>query len=295
MGFIEKRDGFPGQRIVVLPRSVVERALAQPITASLLPTDVGFFPSAKGHLRERPEGIDQAIFIYCVKGAGWCDLAGTRHRVGPGDLLVIPPETPHVYGADEKLPWTAHWFHARGSLTAHFLDELHVDAQHPVVTIGEDVQVLALFNEVLGVVEHGYSTPQLIHASHALGHLLAILVRAHRNLRRSQPTLQQRIAQSIAFMKEHLSEPLTLDGLGSVANLSRSQFTALFKAQTGYPPIDYLIRLRLHHACQLLDTTDLSVKEIALAVGYEDSLYFSRLFHRVNEVSPKEYRLRRKG
>jgi AraC-like DNA-binding protein len=51
----------------------------------------------------------------------------------------------------------------------------------------------------------------------------------------------------------------------------------------------------MHHACQLLDTTDLPVKEIAARLGYEDQLYFSRLFKVVNEVAPSDYRMLRKG
>ena len=291
----EKREGFPGQHIVVLPRSVVERALEQPLTSGLLPTDVGYFPHAHGHLRERRGGVNQAIFIYCAKGAGWCELGGCRHNVQAGELLVVPPDAPHVYGADEACPWTIYWFHVRGALVDRFLGELDVAVDRPVIRLGEEMQLLALFGEVLDLVEHGYGSLQLVQASHALGHLLAIMVRDRRNAHREQPTSQQRIVQTIQFMKEHLYEPVQLDTLASVANLSRSQFVALFRQQTGYAPIDYFIRLRMHRACQMLDTTTISVKEVAMALGYEDPLYFSRLFRQVNEVSPKEYRGRRKG
>ena len=80
-----------------------------------------------------------------------------------------------------------------------------------------------------------------------------------------------------------------------MANLSRSQYAALFKRQTGYAPIDYFIRLRMHRACQLLDMTDLSVKTVAGRLGFEDPLYFSRVFRTVNEKTPTEYRKLRKG
>jgi AraC-like DNA-binding protein len=59
--------------------------------------------------------------------------------------------------------------------------------------------------------------------------------------------------------------------------------------------MDYFIRLRMHKACQLLDTTSLNVKEIANSVGYEDPLYFSRVFKAVVELTPTQYRLINKG
>jgi AraC-like DNA-binding protein len=59
--------------------------------------------------------------------------------------------------------------------------------------------------------------------------------------------------------------------------------------------MDYFTRLRLHQACQLLDNSDLSVKEVATALGYDDPFYFSRIFKALNEISPTEYRLLHKG
>jgi transcriptional regulator GlxA family with amidase domain len=64
----------------------------------------------------------------------------------------------------------------------------------------------------------------------------------------------------------------------------------LFKQQTGYAPIDFLIRQRIRKACQLLDTTDASVAAIAEKVGFEDPYYFSRCFHRIMGSSPRTYR-----
>src|SRR5579862_2440415 len=88
MNRAQKGEGFPGQRIVVLPRAIVEKSQAHPLLGGLLPTDAGFFPKARGHYRERCQGVDQAIFIYCTRGMGWAELGGRRVTVRPGELLV---------------------------------------------------------------------------------------------------------------------------------------------------------------------------------------------------------------
>ncbi len=291
----QKGEGFPGQRIVVLPRPVVARAQENPLLRGLAPTDAGYFPRARGHLRERPEGVDQAIFIYCARGAGWCELLERQHTVETGQLLVVPPGMPHAYGAAEPEPWSIHWFHVRGADVAPYMGALDVSAERPVVRIGEDAQLLALFEEALDTLEHGYTTFQLLYASRALSHLIAAMIRHHRGNPLAQPTVQQKVAQTIDYMKQRLHQSLPLRALSGVAGLSRSQYTALFKQQTGYAPIDYFIRLRMHRACQMLDTTAMSVKAVANALGYEDPLYFSRVFRSVNEISPTEYRQTRKG
>lgn len=290
-----KAEGFPGQRIVVLPRTVVNQALKHPLLRGLLPTDVGYFPKARGHLRERTVGVDQAIFIYCAQGRGWCELGGERQTVRAGELLVVPPETPHVYGADEKKPWTIPWVHATGANVASYLAELGISAERPVLYLGEDPQLLALFEEVLEVVEHGYAPAQLLYASQTLAHLIGVMIWHRHQQWRGNPDPEQKVGRSIAYMKQHLSQPLHVSNLAAVANLSASHYTSVFKRQTGYAPIDYLIRLRMHRACQLLDTTDLSIKEVAASLGYDDPFYFSRIFKSVNENSPSDYRMMHKG
>ena len=105
----------------------------------------------------------------------------------------------------------------------------------------------------------------------------------------------RKIEQSIAYMLRHLDEPLQVATLAAQANISASHFFALFKRQTGCAPIDCFIRLRMQHACRLLDETVLSVKEVAATLGYDDPFYFSRIFKSVNRVAPSEYRLLKNG
>jgi AraC-like DNA-binding protein len=105
----------------------------------------------------------------------------------------------------------------------------------------------------------------------------------------------RKIEQSIAYMMRHLDEPLQVATLAAQANISASHYFALFKRQTGCAPIDCFIRLRMEHACRLLEETVLSVKEVAATLGYDDPFYFSRIFKSVNRVAPSEYRLLNNG
>jgi transcriptional regulator GlxA family with amidase domain len=105
----------------------------------------------------------------------------------------------------------------------------------------------------------------------------------------------RKVQQSISYMLRHLDQSLQVATLAARANVSPSHFFALFKRQIGCAPIDYFIRLRMQHACRLLDETGLSVKEVAAALGYDDPFYFSRIFKSVNRVAPSEYRLSRNG
>lgn len=110
------------------------------------------------------------------------------------------------------------------------------------------------------------------------------------NSPRSASFEQIKVQQTVDYMADHLAERLNVNQLATCAHVSPSHFFAAFKRQTGYPPIDFLIHLRMFRSCLLLDHTPLTVKEIAAMLGYDDAFYFSRLFKLVSRVSPRDYR-----
>ena len=290
----EKGTGFEGEQQVLLPEAVIKAALRdKPLLRGLLAAGAGYFPRAAGHLRRRPRGIGQALFVYCVKGGGWCELAGQLHTVRAGDLLVLPPDVPHTCGAHVSNPWTIHWVQATGDNLREYLNELGVSAQAPLVCMGEDLQLARLFNEVVRTLEQGVSSLNLLHASHALAHLLAVMIRHRHEHTRDASDSVQKVAEGIIYMSEHLDQPMRVTALAALANLSPAHFSVVFKEQTGCSPRDYLHLLRIHRACQLLRSSTLNVKEIATRLGYQDQFHFSRQFKAFQGVSPSEYRERR--
>ena len=93
------REGFPGQRSIVLPRPVVSGWLEGRPLIELLPSDVGHYPKAQWHFVERPEGISQSVLIYCTDGGGWARLGGSTLRIRPGQALVMPAGAMTLPGA----------------------------------------------------------------------------------------------------------------------------------------------------------------------------------------------------
>jgi AraC-like DNA-binding protein len=102
----------------------------------------------------------------------------------------------------------------------------------------------------------------------------------------------RKIQQSIAYMVQHLNQPLQVAKLAQTSHFSPSHFFVLFKRCTGHSPIDYFIRLRMERAARLLSATELNVKEIAAALGYDDPFYFSRVFKAIHGIAPRDYRLK---
>jgi AraC-like DNA-binding protein len=91
-------------------------------------------------------------------------------------------------------------------------------------------------------------------------------------------------------MLENLKNKLSLKQLAKEVKLSDSYFSRLFLRRTGFPPIEYFNQLRIQHSCRLLDNKMLSIADVAREVGFDDQFYFSRLFRKVMNQSPREYR-----
>jgi AraC family transcriptional regulator of arabinose operon len=92
------------------------------------------------------------------------------------------------------------------------------------------------------------------------------------------------------YFHEHYSENINVENFILSRGYSTSAFFRKFKLYTGMTPLQYLLRIRLSNAMKLLETTSLQINEIAALIGYDNPLYFSRLFHKHFGISPKDYR-----
>ena len=143
-----------------------------------------------------------------------------------------------------------------------------------------------------------YSLAQTAHASVTAGLLLSVLGLAARGVAFADARIDvekhARVQGAIEKMYADIDKQLSVETLARECNYSVGYFSHLFRSVTGISPHAYMSRLRIERAKTLLENTELSVLEIALAVGFEDQNYFSRFFKEQTGVSPTAYRARRK-
>jgi AraC-like DNA-binding protein len=120
--------------------------------------------------------------------------------------------------------------------------------------------------------------------------LMVYLSRAYTSTDTTEAHALLRVGNVIGALENDFSKEWKLDELLKIAHMSRSNLMRIFRNATGQTPIDYLVRLRIQKALEMLRNTNLSITEIALEVGFNDSNYFTRCFRRVMEQTPKQYR-----
>lgn len=288
-----KKEGFHGQKAVVIPRKIISDQCADhPVISSLYVTDIGYYPRAQYHYRERLHGIDQYIFIYCIDGRGTVSIEKSNYEVEAGEFFIVPANVAHSYMADEDHPWTIYWIHFKGNAAAA-ITELFVNRYNGYKGFQQQHdRSLQLFDEIYHHLERGYSMDHLVYSNMCLQHFLGSFLYP-KNDSNTSTLGPHHIA--IDYMNRHLDRMLPVEEMAASVNLSPSHFTYIFKLKTGFTPIEYFNHLKVQKACQYLLFTEMRVKQIAYELGIEDQSYFSRLFTKVMGVSPNEYRERRSG
>ncbi|WP_235915600.1 helix-turn-helix domain-containing protein [Puerhibacterium puerhi] len=287
------REGFPGQRLRVLPADVVRAASATGPTARLLVTDAGYFPHAAHHGRTRRHGAGGTILIAAVAGRGACRTSEGTYDVAAGQALVIPARTPHVYWADDTDPWTIWWMHARGPDATAFEDQLAEHAGQDgvaVVDLHDLLRVVADLERAVVALETDETYPTLLRAS---GAAWSVMAQVTADAAAGSPARGEPVRAAQEYLRTHLDAPVRVGDLARRCGLSTSHFAALFRAATGGGVVEYVKRQRMARACELLITTRLPIADVARAVGYDDPFYFSRQFRSVHACSPSEFRLSR--
>lgn len=105
-------------------------------------------------------------------------------------------------------------------------------------------------------------------------------------------TYRKEVLQLIDYLKTHYAENITLGSASRYVNMSESYLSSIFKKETGMSFVEYLTRLRMEKAAELLKTTDMPSYLVAEKVGYDNINYFGRSFKKVMGVSPSHYRNR---
>lgn len=292
------KSGFSGERAIIIPSPVADELNRDPLGRLLRVTDIGFYPKAASHFRNRTATESmQHIMIYCMEGEGWININKQRLTIRADQVIIIPPATAHSYGSKEGNPWTIYWLHFDGELASHLsegLDKPTNISPSPDSRIEERIR---LFEEIYTTLRNGYSVANLSYSISILFHFLGSLryLSAFRGSRAQAETEVGLIEKVIHFMRENLHRQLTLTQIAEYSGLSGSHFSALFQQQTGFPPISYFLQLRIQQACHLLDFTDMKVNQVSSTLGFNDALYFSRIFSKTMGLSPIEYRKKQKG
>jgi len=259
------------------------------LSAHLLVNSVGYYEFESYYrMTHRPQGRKDFYLGYNYRGPMTVRRGGEEYALRPGSVFVIRPGEEQYYGHRNEQKYLSYWAHFTGYGVDEALRQAKLDFTEPSFA-GVHHEIAGIFEDLMTEVRDKKAGYELASAS-LLGYLFAVLSRRiGQGDGAKADGNREEIYESIKYIHEHYAREIYVAELADLAHLSADRYTTLFKSVTGTTPMRYLLRFRLQRACEMMKHTRLNIQQIASAVGFDDQLYFSRMFKKAYGVTPTEY------
>lgn len=211
-----------------------------------------------------------AAFSLRLSGTGSFEVAGKRFVTSPGDVLFIPADTPYKveYSVSE-------------SIVVHFRSCNYYEAEN--IDTENSAAIALLFRQLL----QGWSEEHSVNQAKAT--IYEILEKIEKDKKRSAEDTA--FTRCVEYIDEHFCEPeLDIGTVCHIGFISASSLQRAFQTHFGLSPKQYLLKLRMNRAIELLTENALTVKEVSFSCGFSDEKYFSRVFKKRYGYPPSEMR-----
>lgn len=259
----------------------------------LIVTSAGFyrFKNMKIFETNRPNGRPDYQFLYISAGKIHFTFQGENLILSQGTAILFRPNQPQIYFYKKEEKTEVYWIHFTGSKVEEILDGYQFDKEKNVYTLSSSSELRRLFDSV--IYELHLCPPFYMETCTVL--LQEILLTSQRIIQENSqnPEAWQSvdiIKQSMKYFIENYNSPINISAYAKSLNMSACWFIRKFKEFLNITPMQYIISLRMTNAKLLLETQVLNISQVAYQVGYDNPLYFSRLFTKFVGVSPKEYK-----
>ena len=242
---------------------------------------------------ERVKGRNDYQLIYVSKGQGWFSFDFEEDVIIKAGSIVIyrPDEYQKYIYYGENHP-EIYWIHFTGNKVEDILKKYEICLTSHYMVVGDNPDYAGIFERIIvelqGKKEFYSDTCAIL-----FHNLLIQFARYKRNYASFPVDFSfHKLDEATAFFQEHYNEFIVIEEYikSSNCDMCESLFYRQFKEYTGQTPLQYVLGIRLQNAKELLINSDYSIREIAESVGYENALYFSRVFHKYEGLSPTEFR-----
>lgn len=238
----------------------------------------------------RPRGRLDYQLLYIAAGKAHFHFDGKEQIVTAGHMVLYRPKEPQkyeYYGEDQT---EVYWVHFTGGNVKNILRSYGLTDDKRVFYCGSGLDYQNLFRTMINELQMCKENYEEVLETY-LRLIFIMLKRYFANATKSDNArVVEEIDKATMYFNEHYSEDISIDEYAQNNHVSVSWFIRNFKQCTGSTPMQYILSKRIYNAEILLHDSTYNVTEIAEIVGYDNPLYFSRIFKKVKGISPSEYR-----
>ena len=238
----------------------------------------------------RPKGRVDWQLVYINAGEGHFILDGHEVIVPAGNMVLYQPkQEQHYYflGKDQSQYWFVQF---TGRQVKSILKHYEIPLDGYILHTGISYEYEDLFKRMRDeLLECAFCYEENL--TYLLRELFIIMNRRmNQGLPKVSGFVQNEIDHAKTYFKEHYNEEISIEQYAASRNMSTSWFSKCFRDIVGVSPMKYILDQRIRNAQILLETSDFTITEIAHTLGYENPMYFSRVFHKAKGQSPSKYR-----
>lgn len=238
----------------------------------------------------RPKGRLDYQLLYIASGKAHFYFNGVEEIVTAGTMVIYRPREEqryYYYGIDHT---EVYWVHFTGSHVKNILRSCGISDDAHIIHTGTSLEYRQIFLQMIQELTLCRADYEEMLAC-CLTRLFILLRRlADQKPRDRNCVLTEEMHRAVRYFHENYHRPISVENYAASRHMSISWFIRSFKEYTQTTPAQYILSLRISNAQTLLETTDYNITEIAQIVGYENPLYFSRIFKKQSGISPSEFR-----
>ena len=270
------------------------RSAPKPVLNPLPPGKIfAQFSASRRPWKTKPHAHEGFEFLYIINGTKQFLLGGELYSARTGDLIIFRPGDVHE-------EWMLSRKLTRMCVRCHPIDMAAAQAAFPsretlppVVRLPWKQRFQNLFSRMSEERAHPKVHSDLLLGAY-LVEFVVLLSRAAetfsaRREKGAQDSVRARVRSAIELIHNNIDRTLRLDELARSAFMSVSRFSHVFKQEMGEAPKEYLIDERIKRAKQMLATTKMSAQDVAVSLGYDNPLYFYRLFKKKTGMTTRQY------
>jgi AraC-like DNA-binding protein len=256
------------------------------VSTQLAPTDI--YPVQYGEEQCEPDHSfgpcvrRNYLLHYVYSGSGIFSTDNREYKLSEGQMFLIKPNQLSYYRADHDNPWLYRWIEFNGSMVPQILNSIGAFGDNPIIIDDNH----SAGNALSDIVRCGDTRFEEL-MQKFWSFIAALTSRA------DNPTLttaQEYIKKAESFIKINIHKKITVADIAEYVGINRSYLSRLFRSNKGISVQQYILSLKMDTAAQYLKSTDISIKEVAMSVGYFDTHVFNKAFKTQFNLSPTEWR-----
>lgn len=241
----------------------------------------------------RPRGRIDFQLLYIASGKAYFHFGSEENEtiVTAGHMVLYRPREMQKYEYYAIDQTEVYWVHFTGSDVTNLLRKYEIPIKEHVFYTGTSPEYQWIFRQMIQELQNCRENYQML-LTMLLGQIFIHINRQLKEGNKATSYMLEETERATRYFSENYNKTICIEEYAESRHVSACWFIRQFKHYTGMPPMQYILSIRIANAQNLLETTSYTVSEVASIIGYDNPLYFSRLFKKQLGMSPTEYRKR---